>query len=86
MLKQLQKRIRALEARVIRGEIILTMADGRVIRMINRDPLQLLIKVLRSQVDESAEVRMLMEAVSVVESNGTHFAELARAIALSPVE
>jgi hypothetical protein len=61
------------------------MPNGRVVRMVNRDALQLLIKVLRSQVEDSPEVRLLREAVSVVESGGTHIAELARALALSPV-
>lgn len=54
------------------------MPDGRVVRIVNRNPLEPLMKVLRSQAEDSPEARLLRDAVSVVESGGTHLAELAR--------
>jgi hypothetical protein len=87
MRDSVRKRLERLERRKGDDRIFLTMVDGtsRTIRAPNKRALVgAAVRDDREGLANSRELRLLAQSTNVAESDGSHMAELARAVLLSP--
>lgn len=85
-MRSLKRRLEALEARLTRHAVKLTMQDGtvHVLRYSGDELLQLFVGTMASGAELQGNALLLAQAAHVEEEDGSHFCELFSAVYRSP--